>query len=422
MPNTLYAFLNSTLAGNFTRDLQGRVSFSYDPGYRWQSPEPTPLSPALPLAKLHHDGPAVAAFLDALVPESAYARQQAVQTHQAQSTAPFDLLLAIGFDTAGALVLHTDSSLAGLPSAHEPISEQQIAARLQQSAPLGVQPATAAEHWSVAGQQGKIALAKISDRWFTATGLAHTTHIIKPGIPGFAHQAFDEHYTMSIARNIGLRVANTEFCHFAAVPAIVVERFDRQVTNETITPLHHVDLTQALGVAATKKYEESAGPLAHVYADILRQTTTPEQAAANVWDFLDGIFINYLLGATDGHAKNYSVFLQGSALKLAPLYDLASIFPYLSQRVSKTLAMSIGGQRKLTHLRAKHLHRCAAKFQLDPGAVENRFRQLALKLPAAVEKTRSEPTIAQHLKENPAWDNAFHAAQQANYQDLLSWL
>ena len=38
----------------------------------------------------------------------------------------------------------------------------------------------------------------------------------------------------------------------------------------------------------------------------------------------------WLMAATDGHAKNYSVFLQpGDSYIATPLYDVLSVFPYI---------------------------------------------------------------------------------------------
>ena len=74
-------------------------------------------------------------------------------------------------------------------------SDSQIANRLRAAAPTGIQSASVDEHWSVAGQQGKIALRNRNGSWFSTTGIARTTHIIKPGIPTLPHQAFNEHIT-----------------------------------------------------------------------------------------------------------------------------------------------------------------------------------------------------------------------------------
>ena len=58
-------------------------------------------------------------------------------------------------------------------------------------------------------------------------------------------------------------------------------------------------------------------------------TVCPVRPESNIRAFTDGILASYLVGATDSHAKNYSLLLDGASVRLAPLYDLASVFPYL---------------------------------------------------------------------------------------------
>lgn len=43
-------------------------------------------------------------------------------------------------------------------------------------------------------------------------------------------------------------------------------------------------------------------------------------------------FAFWLLAATDGHAKNYSVFLgRGDVYTMTPLYDVLSVWPYIGE-------------------------------------------------------------------------------------------
>jgi len=64
-----------------------------------------------------------------------------------------------------------------------------------------------------------------------------------------------------------------------------------------------------------------------------------------------------LIAGTDAHAKNYSLLLSGPQVRLAPLYDVASILPYDEFDLRKVkLAMKIGGEYKLSQI---GLHVCA---------------------------------------------------------------
>ena len=139
----------------------------------------------MPITAAEYSGDIPRNFLEALVPESPQARDEAMRLHHARSTSAFDLLQAIGFDATGALRLSADPHLPIDDDSLIPISDSQIANRLRAAAPTGIQSASVDEHWSVAGQQGKIALRNRNGSWFSTTGIARTTHIIKPGIPTF---------------------------------------------------------------------------------------------------------------------------------------------------------------------------------------------------------------------------------------------
>ena len=75
--------------------------------------------------------------------------------------------------------------------------------------------------------------------------------------------------------------------------------------------------------------------------------------------------------ATDGHAKNYSIFLQpGDRYVMTPLYDILSMWPYFGNgpdrfnRRQAALAMALRGQSaqdKLATTQPRHWHRSAMK-------------------------------------------------------------
>jgi len=44
----------------------------------------------------------------------------------------------------------------------------------------------------------------------------------------------------------------------------------------------------------------------------------------------------WLMGAPDGHAKNYSIFLErGDTYITTPLYDVLSVFPYVGDEANQ---------------------------------------------------------------------------------------
>ena len=65
----------------------------------------------------------------------------------------------------------------------------------------------------------------------------------------------------------------------------------------------------------------------------------------------------WMLGATDGHAKNFSLFLRpGESFEMTPLYDVLSVYPLLGEGPGKLsphrarLAMAVRGKNAHWHL------------------------------------------------------------------------
>ena len=84
--------------------------------------------------------------------------------------------------------------------------------------------------------------------------------------------------------------------------------------------------------------------------DILQLLKGSDAPAEDAATFLRASIVFWLIGATDGHAKNFSLFLSPSGrFRLTPLYDVLSAQPSLDakqiQRKAFKLAMSVGKNR-----------------------------------------------------------------------------
>jgi serine/threonine-protein kinase HipA len=75
----------------------------------------------------------------------------------------------------------------------------------------------------------------------------------------------------------------------------------------------------------------------------------------------------FLLGAIDGHAKNFSITLLPTGFRLAPIYDVMSVLPALARRQVEPkqtkLAMSVGDNRhyRLGEIYLRHWEQTAKK-------------------------------------------------------------
>jgi serine/threonine-protein kinase HipA len=213
------------------------------------------------------------------------------------------------------------------------------------------------------------------------SGRIPTTHILKPPTGEWDGHAENEHFSLQLARALGLIVPNSSVLRFEDEIAIVVERYDRVRAGSRWVRIHQEDMCPALGLQPTCKYEGDGGPGVQQIVALLReQSSSPEE---DVQSFLDAIAFNWLIAGTDAHAKNYSLLLgQNAAVRLAPLYDLASILPYPSVDMSKVkLAMKIGSEYRLRNIGLRDWQRLATDLRLDGATLIDRIRVMAQAMP-----------------------------------------
>jgi serine/threonine-protein kinase HipA len=127
-----------------------------------------------------------------------------------------------------------------------------------------------------------------------------------------------------------------------------VERFDRRVTpDQRLLRLPQEDCCQALSVPWTKKYESEGGP---GIPRILKLLAGSNEPANDQRMFLKANLVFWLLAATDGHAKNFSIALYpGGRYQMTPLYDVVSAEPSSAaghiRHNQLKLAMAVGKSR-----------------------------------------------------------------------------
>jgi serine/threonine-protein kinase HipA len=97
-----------------------------------------------------------------------------------------------------------------------------------------------------------------------------------------------------------------------------------------------------------------------------------------------------LIAGTDAHAKNYSLLLSGGPrVRLAPLYDVASLLPYNEFDMQKIkLSMKIGGEYKLRDVGLRQWRKLAKEAHIDEGRLIDRLTAMAERIPDAVADTR----------------------------------
>ncbi|MEZ0468938.1 type II toxin-antitoxin system HipA family toxin [Phaeobacter sp. SYSU ZJ3003] len=385
----LNVFLNSRLLGQLVREPSGGVSFAYARDWlEWEHRMPVSLS--LPLQENRYSGAPVMAVFDNLLPDSDLIRRRVAERVGAEGVDAFSLLSQIGRDCIGALQF--------LPDGHEPqpmseltgelVDEVQIGAILSDLdlAPLGIRRENDFRI-SVAGAQEKTALLRKDGQWIEPTGTTPTTHIIKPQIGrlpngmDLSDSVENEYLCLTLMEAFGLRAANVEMAQFGDKKALVVERFDRRWTSDgRLIRLPQEDCCQALSVVPTQKYQNEGGPGISDIMDLLLGSDDPNK---DRYDFFKANVLFWLLGATDGHGKNFSIsLLPGGRFRMAPLYDVLTVQPTVDARQIERkyfkLAMNFGNSNhyKVSNIVGRHIVETGVQSGLSRAVVQGLFEEL----------------------------------------------
>ncbi len=388
MTRELMALLAGNEVGRVQKDAHGRLSFSYSDAWRAE-PGAYPLSLSMPLAAREHRRSAIEAFLWGLLPDNERVLDRWAARFQVSPRNVFALLSHVGEDCAGAVQLVTLDRLEGIRSGSEDkikwLRESDVAERLKtlRTDHAAWRLPSDPGQFSLAGAQPKTALLLDGKRWGIPSGRVPTTHILKPPTGAFDGHAENEHICLMLARRLGLPAARSQVMKFGDEIAIVIERYDRQRQGNDIVRVHQEDICQALAIMPTRKYQNEGGPSPAAIVDLLRATSTDREA--DVATFADALGFSWLIGGTDAHAKNYSLLLSGPQVRLAPLYDIASILPYGEFDKRKVrLAMKIGGDYRLDQIGLRQWQKFARETRLDADVFPGRLASMARQLPDEV--------------------------------------
>ncbi|MDX8128076.1 HipA domain-containing protein [Methylomonas sp. OY6] len=371
-----------------------------------------PLSPALPLERegitAEQHSAAVRQFFQNLLPEG-QALDDAAAANRLSKSNLMGLLIALGRETAGALVISLSDAQAQSPAE----SKQRLLSREELSTRIRARPDDAFSVWdgkvrlSIAGHQDKIAVLEQGNAWYLVDGegLA-STHILKPDPlrRRLQHMTSNELVCMHLAQSVGIPAAESRLTGVPE-PVLLIRRFDRVVTDEGVQRLHCIDGCQALGLGVSMKYERPYGDnrdvqhirdgasLPRLFALVDRASAKP---AADRLALLRWTIFQVLIGNTDAHGKNVSFFVDAGGLRLTPAYDLVCCLLYADARIADTLAMAIGDNFDPVGLTAYDWAVMADTCRLNPKLVSRELKQLAERIPLVW------PDLQRRLRENGA--------------------
>lgn len=394
MTHELIAILDGQIIGRVTTDKRSRLKFTYDEKWRLAT-NAYPLSISMPLALTEHPHRIVEPFLWNLLPDNQNILDGWARKFQVSGRNAFALISAVGEDCAGAVQFvrpeRVDAILKPARREIEWLDEAEIADRLRllredQSA---WRLARDSGQFSLAGAQPKTAFLFENGRWGVPSGRVPTTHILKPPSPHFHGHVENEHFCLELARAVGLPATDSRIMRFQDEIAIVIQRYDRVRTAAGVRRVHQEDTCQALGTPPTRKYQNEGGP---GIGDIVQLLNTySSEVIQDVDTFLDAIAYNWVIAGTDAHAKNYGLLIGAqSRVRLAPLYDIASILPYPdldNQRIK--LSMKIGGEYRLREIGPRQWRKLAAEVRRHPDALTRRVLDLTAQLADNVSAVRN---------------------------------
>lgn len=360
MTTTLHAWLRGSHVGRFERADNRTVTFTYDE----DAPE-TPISLSLPR---DHSATrrAPSNFLDNLLPDHAPTRARMAEAYGAESAATFDVLARAGGDVAGGLVLLPEGQ--GFPDSSSPLldpaSDEDIATRIAaiKRDPNDWVSTTTPARFSLAGTQGKFALADIEGDWYWSNALVPSTHILKPARNDLPGLEAVEASTLAFANTVGIDAPHASVLTAIDQTAFLVERFDRVVGDPFSHRVHAEDIAQSLGRGPDSKYGVTA-------AQVIQLLRTVDPSDEFGYDFIHQLAFNTIIGNADAHAKNYSVLLRPEGITLSPIYDAVPVLLY--PEFSQSLAMKIGGAERASQVAPDHWRKLGRQAGLDADRLLN---------------------------------------------------
>ena len=319
-------------------------------------------------------------------------------------TSTLKLLEALGGECAGVISISSENEDEDLLSKetsykldsnnYEPLDDNRLLEFIEK---MNTRPLIKADdklRLSLAGAQGKLALAKINGEWYLPLNGSPSTHILKPTRTGsLSSLAQNEYICMKLAKSFGLPVPDVDLLKIAGKDIFVVERYDRIKETDSIQRLHQEDFCQALGIMSTSKYQNDGGPgIADIFNTILKVCTVP---ALESQKFLKYVLFNYVMGNCDSHGKNYSLLYKNNRVELSPLYDVVSTIIYSG--LTDKLSMKIGKHYEIQKVTQEDFSLLAESLNIKYSVLSTIFNDFAKKYINVFEELKNDEKISRDI-------------------------
>ncbi|MDQ6997228.1 MAG: HipA domain-containing protein [Mariprofundus sp.] len=370
---SLNVWMNGVLVGSWTVFKTKPQQFQY--ASQWlEHPSRRILSLSMPFRpqNLPYEGDVFENFFDNLLPDSNNIRKRIQQKFAVRNSSPFELL-----------------------------AEMEVEKQLKiASSDTFLREDAEAFSISIAGAQEKTALLWHNKQWCLPLEQTPTTHIMKLplGLVGnmdadMSTSVENEWLCSKIMAAYGIDTAHCDMDTFGETKVLIVKRFDRKLSKGGTywLRLPQEDMCQASGKPPSLKYENEGGPGITEILTLLRGSSVSNQDRRS---FFKTQLIFWILAATDGHAKNFSLFHEVSGTyRMTPIYDVLSTWPIMGAKAHQLswhdakLAMAFRSNSstndKLKDVYPRHFRAAAAKLGLA-GQIDSFIKEILVDTPTVI--------------------------------------
>lgn len=156
-------------------------------------------------------------------------------------------------------------------------------------------------------------------------------------------------------------------------------------------------LFQATGTSPDMKYESEGGP---GILRIMKLLLASRLSLSDRKDFFRAQILFWMLAAIDGHAKNFSIFLEvAGRFSLTPLYDVLSAYPVMGHTAGKLapekvhMAMAVYGKNRhyrWNDISARHWIRSGELAGLSGELVQSILADLVERTSGVISKVSAQ--------------------------------
>ncbi len=231
---------------------------------------------------------------------------------------------------------------------------------------------------AVPGVQAKLSMSLVkdvkekSDTRLTVVGALGGQYIFKPPSNKFREMPGNEHLTMRIAENFGIRVVPSSLIRLASGEiSYITKRIDRTEDGKKI---HMIDMFQI--TEAFDKYRSSMEKVGKAL-DQYSENTLLDKIL-----YFELTLFSFLTGNNDMHLKNFSMIEGPSGWVLSRAYDLlnvAIVFP----EDTEELALTLCGKKK--KLKKEHFEQLGKGLNLTNKQTGGAFKRMLKNRPKALD-------------------------------------